>query len=126
MTLDLDQTEAHTLIPADARAALLANGGNRHQRGHDPVPVVKWFTPDANATWIITELDPDEPDIAYGLCDLGLGFPELGYVSLAEVLEVRGRLGLPVERDLYFRTTCRLSAWAVAARGASRILDPEA
>ena len=39
---------------------------------------MKLFTPDANATWLLTELDPVEPDRAFGLCDLGLGYPELG------------------------------------------------
>ncbi len=34
----------------------------------------------------------------FGLCNLG--FPELGYVSLSEMLEVRGRFGLGIERDL--------------------------
>jgi hypothetical protein len=31
---------------------------------------------------VLTELDPGAADIAFGLCDLGLGFPELGSVSL--------------------------------------------
>jgi hypothetical protein len=30
--------------------------------------VVKLFTPDAACTWLLTELDPDDPDIAFGLC----------------------------------------------------------
>ena len=41
----------------------------------------------------------------FGLCDLGLGYPELGHVRLTELVEVRGALRLPVERDLYFRPT---------------------
>ena len=51
-----------------------------------------------------TEIDPDDQDIAFGLCDLGMGYPELGSVSLSGLQAVRGRLGLPVERDLHFRT----------------------
>ena len=42
------------------------------------LPVVKLFTPDVNATWLLTELDPEDPDISFGLCDLGVGCPELG------------------------------------------------
>lgn len=64
--------------------------------------VVKYFTPDANATWWISERDSNNPDILFGLCDLGLGMQELGYVSLEELKTVKGRLGLPVERDLYW------------------------
>jgi hypothetical protein len=44
-------------------------------------PVVKIFTPDGNATRLLTELDPIGEHLAFGLCDLGLGEPELGYVS---------------------------------------------
>ena len=54
-------------------------------RNVDFFPVVKLFTPDANATWLLTELDPVDEDCAFGLCDLGLGFPELGYASLNEI-----------------------------------------
>jgi hypothetical protein len=88
----------------------------------DPAPVVKLFTPDANATWLLTEVDPDDKDLAFGLCDLGLGSPELGYVRLSELAEVRGLLGLPVEVDLHFDATEQLSAFASAARAAGRIV----
>ena len=59
---------------------------------------MKLFTPDAGATWLLTEIDLKDPDIAFGLCDLGLGYPELGSVSLSEIAALRGKLGLPVER----------------------------
>lgn len=64
-------------------------------------PTVKLFTPDAGATWFLTEFDPEE-GLAFGLCDLGLGFPELGYVSVDELESVRGKFGLRVEVDLYW------------------------
>jgi hypothetical protein len=83
-------------------------------------PVVKLFTPDGNATWLLTELNPDI-DLAFGLCDLGLGEPELGYVSLLELAAVRGPRGLPLERDLYFTPTRTLSAYAELAREHGRI-----
>ncbi|APW36398.1 MULTISPECIES: DUF2958 domain-containing protein [Comamonadaceae] len=111
------------LITDEQRALLLANGRQSlEQENFDPAPVVKLFTPDAGATWLLTEIDPDDHDHAFGLCDLGLGFPELGWVSLAEVTTVRGRLGLPVERDLHFEAQKRLSAYAREARVAGRIV----
>jgi hypothetical protein len=58
-------------------------------------PVVKLFTPDAQCTWLLTELDPDH-ELALGLCDLGMGEPELGHVSLTELRTVRAKLGLPI------------------------------
>lgn len=111
------------LITDEQRAQLLANGRQSlEQENFDPAPVVKLFTPDAGATWLLTEIDPDDHDHAFGLCDLGLGFPELGWISLAEVASVRGRLGLPVERDLHFQAEKRLSAYTREARLAGRIV----
>lgn len=111
------------LITDEQRAQLLANGRQSlEQENFDPAPVVKLFTPDAGATWLLSEIDPDDHDHAFGLCDLGLGFPELGWVSLAEIATVRGRLGLPVERELHFEAQKRLSAYAREARLAGRIV----
>ena len=97
--------------------ALITNGRARIKQdgGFDPHPVVKLFTPDGAATWLLTEVDSDDPDLAFGLCDLGMGYPELGYVSLTELAEARGRMGLPVERDLSFRADKPLSAYLEAA-----------
>lgn len=89
----------------------------------DPMPVVKLFTTDAGATWLLTELDPEDPDRAFGLCDLGLGCPELGYVSLAEIAKVRGCIGLPVTRDQWWTARGPLSAYAAAARRAGHIVQ---
>ena len=83
-------------------------------------PVVKLFTPDGSATWLLTELEPGS-DIAFGLCDLGLGFPELGCVSLRELESARGPLGLPIERDLHFAPKGPLSEYTNKAREAGRI-----
>ena len=110
------------LITNEQRAKLLDNGAAT-ARGdqRDPRPVVKLFTPDANGTWLLTELDPADPDLAFGLCDLGLGSPELGYVRLSELSALRGPFGLSVERDRYF-TACRsLSAYANDAQAAGAI-----
>jgi hypothetical protein len=109
------------------RAQLRVNGTLSAQgRDIDPYPVVKLFTPDAGATWLLTELDPDDADIAFGLCDLGLGCPELGFVRLSDLERLRGGLGLPVERDLHFEAAGPLSAYVLAARQADRIVtDPD-
>lgn len=114
------------LLTDELKEQLIANGRQQAAvRGTDEeidfFPVVKLFTPDAGATWLLTEIDPDEPDLAFGLCDLGLGFPELGSVSLTELAAVRGRLGLPVERDLHFVARKPLSAYADDAAEAGHI-----
>jgi hypothetical protein len=66
-----------------------------------------------------------EPDILFGLCDLGMGCPELGYVSLNELQSVNGRLGLGIERDLYFRACYCLSVYAHAAHRRGRIVESD-
>ena len=115
------------LLTKDIHERLLKNGRLRQQsqmadQGEpDFLPVVKFFTPDAGCTWLITELDPEDPDMGFGLCDLGVGCPELGYVSLSELASVRGVLGLPVERDRFFKATKTLSAYADEADKAGGI-----
>jgi len=111
------------LIPDDIRARLLANGAAERETDH--VPVVKLFNPCGAATWLITEMMPDAPDILFGLCDLGFGCPELGYVSLAELARVKGPLGLGIERDLHFEARFPLSVYAEAARLEGRITESE-
>jgi len=112
------------LIPDELLAKLIDNGrASEEQDGFDPFPVVKLFTPDAAATWLLTEGYSEGTDVRlYGLCDLGFGSPELGYLMLSEIEDVRGKLGLPVERDLYFKAEHRLSTYARIARHAGRIV----
>src|SRR3990167_8008450 len=70
----------------------------------DPLVVCKFFTPDFNWTWYVTEFDGK--DTLFGHV---VGFEsELGYFSLSELQKLRGKLGLPIERDLYFKP-CKLS-----------------
>ena len=104
-----------------AQRAAILNGGDDPQP-IDPYPVVKLFTPDAGATWLLTELDPEDEDLAFGLCDLGLGEPELGYVRISELQALRGPLRLPVERDLHFEASRPISAYFQEARRAGRIV----
>jgi hypothetical protein len=83
-------------------------------------PVVKLFTPDAQCTRLLTELGND--DIAFGLCDLGMGTPEIGFVCRRELRDARGPLGLPLERDEHFDADKTLSAYAELAREHGRIV----
>lgn len=113
------------LLTKTLKYQLLCNWRASDEAGLDSPdfqPVVKLFTPDAGATWLFTELNPADEDTLFGLCDLGLGEPELGYVSLSELRTVRGRLGLPIERDLHFAADKPLSQYAELARQCGRIV----
>ena len=105
------------LITRPIREALLRNGAIS-AAGEDTSqikPVLKLFTPWAGATWLISEMDPENHDLLHGLCDLGLGFPELGSVALSELQALRGPAGLKVERDRFFEPAMTLIAYADAA-----------
>ncbi|MDP2141383.1 MAG: DUF2958 domain-containing protein [Gammaproteobacteria bacterium] len=112
------------LITDGQRARLLANGEAR-AAGHatDLLPVVRLFTPDAHATWLLASLDPEDGDTAYGLCDIGIGLPALGTVRLSELASIAGPLQRPVERDLYFVATRTLSGYTRLAQRNGSIID---
>jgi hypothetical protein len=108
-------TEAH-------RALLLANGRRQQPlrgtgREIDFEPVVMLFNAYSTAgRWLLTELEPDDPDIAFGLCDLGMGFPELGYVSLNELASLSVWVDCRIARNDAFVAKRTLSAYAAEAR----------
>lgn len=69
------------------------------QNEDDPLARVKLFTPDSSWTWYVVEYSPDDR-LCFGLV---VGHDrELGYFSLHEIEEIRGPMGLPVERDLHW------------------------
>lgn len=71
-------------------------------KGFQAIAYAKLFTPDSSWSWYVTEYDKNDR-LAFGLVD---GHEkELGYFSIAELEEVRGPLGLPIERDLGFKET---------------------
>ncbi|MGP6010955.1 DUF2958 domain-containing protein [Pseudomonas aeruginosa] len=113
-----------SLITETEREQLLANGRARAvDQPVDPLPVVRLFTPDAHATWLLAALDPVDGDTAYGLCDVGIGMPALGTVKLSELASIIGPLKCPVMRDLYFRATRTLSEYTRLAQLNGSIMD---
>jgi hypothetical protein len=74
-----------------------------------------------NAAGLLTEIDV-HTGLAFGLCDLGLGEPELGYVSFAELETVRGPLGFPIEQELHFAPSALITTYAELAREKRRIV----
>ena len=116
------------LLTKAQREQLLDNGRRQAAVKGTPAeidfyPVVKLFDPCGAATWLLTEIDPEDETVAWGLCDLGMGFPEFGTVSINELAAVHGRLGLGIERDLYFKARGPTSAYIEAASKADRIVE---
>jgi len=51
-----------------------------------------------------------------------MGEPEMSSVRLLEIASLRGPFGLTAERDLHFKPTAILTAYADAARERGRIV----
>jgi Protein of unknown function (DUF2958) len=114
------------LITKAQREVMLKNGQKQReaqQRGDclDLEPVVKLFTPDAQCTWLLVALYPNDTNVAFGLCDLGMGIPEIGDVRISNIEKMRGQLNLPVERDRGFLAEKTLTEYSKDARIAQRI-----
>ncbi|HBO2738414.1 DUF2958 domain-containing protein [Pseudomonas sp. NyZ201] len=112
------------LITTDDRTRLLANGqAGAAGQVIDPLPVVRLFTPDAHATWLLVSLDPADGDTCYGLIDLGIGMPALGTVKLSDLASIVGPRKQSVTRDRYFQPTRSLSEYVRLAQEDGSIPD---
>lgn len=103
----------------------LIENGQPENQDKDHAPVVWLYIPDTACQWLISELDPEHPSIAFGLCDLGMGFPELGYVDLEEIKAIKN-LPFPLMVDECFQGKYPMSIYAAASRICDRITDKEA
>src|SRR5262245_24066371 len=65
------------------------NGTRKESQEPDRVPVVKLFMPAIAWRWLLSELKPDNTNIAWGLADMQLGSPEMGYIHLDQLAELR-------------------------------------
>lgn len=103
---------------------LIANGSDDNPNKDHP-PVVRLFLTNTSMMWLISELDLEYPEIGFGLCDLGMGFPELGSVSITELEECQDFLHRIV-RDDTFIGEHPMSVYANAARKVRRIVTDQA
>ena len=71
---------------------------SQDDKGGNAIAHVKFFTPDANWTWYVTEFDGE--DTFFGLVD-GM-VKELGYFSLKELESTTGPMKLHIERDRFW------------------------
>lgn len=69
----------------------------------DPMILTKFFSPTGTASWFAYEYD-EENRLFYCWVSIFRDWnDELGPVSLDELQEYRGKLGLGIERDLFFK-----------------------
>src|SRR2546421_11961211 len=111
------------LLPEEVRKQLPPLYSQEHVE--DPMVICKFFHPLSHWTWYAIEgspvdehgyYDTDKEKVDFVFFGLVSGVEvELGYFSLSELKSIRGKYGLPVERDLYFEPT-RLSAIKTLSR----------
>jgi len=112
------------LFTDQERTQLLAHGKDRAAGlTIDPAPVVRLFTPDAHAIWLLAALDPADGDTAFGIMDVGIGMPELGEIKLSDLASIVGPRQQPVMRDRYFKAVRPLSEYLRLAQENGSIVD---
>ncbi|PLP97919.1 DUF2958 domain-containing protein [Cupriavidus pauculus] len=113
-----------SLITAAQRAQLIANGREaRNRMVHDFHPVVRLYTPDARATWLLAAIDPNDEDLVYGLCDIGIGMPSLDRIKVSVLEALAGPCGRRVLNDRYFRPTRTLGEYTSLSQANGSIVE---
>ena len=102
-----DKIRGMKLLPKELREKLPALYA-QDSKGGKAVVYTKYFTPSSNWTWLATEgepvLDESQNEVDFRFFGLVFGHErEFGYFLLSELEEVRGPMGLPIERDLHFK-----------------------
>ena len=110
------------LLTKAQKTKMMRNDSKKDEDKSSLFPVVKIFNPCGGGTWLFTEIDREHNDTMFGLCDLGMGFPELGYASLSEMQAFKGPFGIGLERDRWFKPTKSLAEYAEEARQNQRII----
>ena len=74
------------------------------QENHaDPLIIAKFFNPTGAGTWYASEYDPKTRTFFGYVSIFGDWNDEWGYFSLDELEAYRGKFGLGIERDRFFR-----------------------
>ena len=84
---------------------------------HEGVPVMQFM---------LTHVDPDYPDQAYGLIDFGHGKPRMSMVFLPQLESINEHDELHIEQDPYFKPTRPISVYHIASqiKGYITIFEP--
>jgi hypothetical protein len=115
------------MIPENLTEIMIHNAMEvQNDLGKDHEPVVKLHSRYGKAIWLLSELDQTN-NIAFGLCDLGQGNPELSYVSINDLESIKhARLKVPmVEIDPAFEGKYPMSVYLEAARRNKKTTEDE-
>lgn len=71
--------------------------------------VAKFFNPIGAGTWYLMNQDPNDTDYCWGICHIFEW--EIGSFSKSELESYKSRMGLGIERDLYFTEVNAKELW---------------
>jgi len=113
-------------LSARLRARLVANHHVQRTLGRfdhlvDLRPLLHLLVQPAHAFWLISELDPDDEDLFFGLCAPPHLSPYLGYGRLSDVAAWAHCQGFTLERDTYGVAAAPLSIHLANAQAAYRM-----
>jgi len=89
----------------------------QYPMGSDMEQIVfaKLFDPSSSWSWYLINQDPDDFYYLWGIVK-GVEI-EMGSINLAALEEYRGRLGIGIERDIYFTPLPAREVWERLLRG---------
>lgn len=91
-----------------------AKAQEQYPKGNDlesQVIVAKYFNPTGSGTWYLLNQDPEDTNYCWGICHI---FDwEIGSFSKSELENFKGKMGLGIERDLYFTEVNAKELWDI-------------
>lgn len=125
------------LLNSEHRAQLIANGKqnafNPRQQINNVAPVCWIYDELSRATWLLTKIDRNDLDRAWGLVDAGDGKPDFQSVSLKQLEECHQPISFADGKTLFIGAQCLrgwcakgpLSSYIAAASAAGRVVELE-
>jgi hypothetical protein len=89
--------------------------------GADLIPVARLFHSMCSWSWLLLARNPDEPQVAYGIADLGTGSVEIGLIDLEEVRQIPSVIGTGVQVDRWWSPGARASGYLANAASTGRL-----
>ncbi|KYG77229.1 MULTISPECIES: DUF2958 domain-containing protein [Roseivirga] len=99
-----------SLLSKDQLAKLIENGKKIENGSDETVPPIVLLRLPNNppSAWFLASVDPLNHDKAFGLIEIAGDRPELGYVSIKELEDLRGYKNQGVYHDVLYESADRL------------------
>lgn len=89
--------------------------GLSEKENEEQVPLVMLHLANKDAYWLFSCIVSGTEQMAYGIFEIGLGSPELGYFDLRDIDDLKFTSGVAIENDLEFKGEHSLIKYAEIA-----------